>query len=130
MPTRFRGPLRRPKRLRALVASCVLAGACLAAVPSSAGAYTEQFCQWAWMGSGGNCFAGNRHTLQYVDGWSMNTSQRVCAASFVTPWGTQNSDWRCDYSWTEKVLLGRVDGVGAIHNGDPYPFYGYGQQDF
>jgi hypothetical protein len=130
MPTRFPGPLRRPKSLRALVATCALAGACMAAVPSSAGAYTEHFCQYAWMGSGGTCFAGNRHTLQLVDAWSINTYQRVCAASFTAPWGAQNSDWRCDYGQTEKYLGGRVDGVGGIHNGDPSAFYGYGTQDF
>jgi hypothetical protein len=130
MPTRLPAPLLRLKRLRALVLACALAAACAAAIPSSAGAYTEHFCQYAWLGSGWNCPAGNRHTLQMVDGWSINTYQRVCAASFTSSYGAQNSDWRCDYGWTEKYLGGRVDGVGAIRNGDPNPFYGYGTQDF
>jgi hypothetical protein len=130
MPTRFPRPLLRPKRLRALVSACILAAAFAAAIPSSAGAYTEHFCQYAWMGSGTNCYAGSRHTLQTVDGWTINSYQRVCAASFVAPWGTQNSDWRCDYGWTEKYLGGRVDGVGGIRNGDPSPITGYGTQDF
>ena len=130
MPTRFPGPLRRPKRLRALVSACALAAAFAAAVPSSAGAYTEHFCQWAYMSPGSNCYAGSRHSLQAVNAWSMGTIQRVCAASFVAPWGSQNSDWRCDYSFVQKWLGGRVDGVGAIHNGDPSWINGYATQDF
>jgi hypothetical protein len=130
MPTRILRPPRRSKRLRALLSACVVAGACAAAVPSSAGAYTEHFCQYAWMGSGADCYAGSRHTLQAVNGWSINTWQRVCAASFVAPWGSQNTDWRCDYGSVQKWIGGRVDGVGGIHNGDPSPFYGYGTQDF
>jgi hypothetical protein len=130
MPTRFPGPLRRPKRLRALLVACIAAGVCAIGVPSSAGAYSEHFCQYSWMGSGWDCYAGSRHTLQAVSGWTINSSQRVCAASFVAPYGAQNSDWRCDYAYTQKSLGGRVDGVGGIHNGDPSPFYGYGIQDF
>jgi hypothetical protein len=107
-----------------------VAGACAAAVPSSAGAYTEHFCQYAGMPSATNCFASNRHTLQAVNAWSIDGYRRVCAASFVVPWGAQNSDWRCDYQAVQKFLGGRVDGVGAIRNSDPQWMTGYGTQDF
>jgi hypothetical protein len=129
MPTRFLRPPRRPNRLRALISICVVAGACAAAVPSTAGAYTEHFCQYAYMSSGSNCYAGSRHTLQYVTGYTINSWQRVCAASFVAPYGAQNSNWACDYNVVQKYL-GGVAGVGGIHNGDPSPFTGYGTQDF
>lgn len=130
MPTSSPWPPPRPKRLRGLVSTCLAAGACALAVPASAGAYTEHFCQFAAMPSGSNCYAGSPHTLQVVKGWSINSTQRVCAASFAAPWGAQNSDWRCDYAYTEKWLFGSVAGVGGIHNGDPYPMTGYGTQDF
>ena len=130
MPTRFPGPPRRPKRLRALILTCAVAAAWAAAAPSPASAYQEHFCQYAYMPSGSNCYAGNRHTLQAVTGYTINTWQRVCVASFVAPWGAQNSDWRCDYGFAQKLLGGRVDGVGGLHNGDPWAFYGYGVQDF
>ena len=130
MPTRSLRPPRRPKRLRALVIACALAGACAAAVPSSAAAYQEHFCQYQPMNAGDNCFAGTRHTLQQVNGYTINDWQRVCAASFSAPWGSQNSDWRCDYGTTVKYLYGRVDGVGALHNGSGGFIWGYGTQDF
>lgn len=130
MPTRLPRPPRRPKRLRTLILTCTFAAACAAAVPSSAAAYTEHFCQYASLWPGDNCYAGSQHTLQAVNAWSINNPQRVCAASFTAPWGTQTSDWRCDYGFVQKYLGGRVSGVGAIHNGDPYFMYGYATQDF
>jgi len=130
MPIRHRRPRLRPKRLSALIVTCAALGAGALALPSTAGAYTDHFCQYQALGPGWNCFADNRHTLQLVRGWSLGNYQRVCAASFTSPWGTQNSDWRCDYGYTEKWLWGRVDGVGAVHNGDPYWMTGYGMQDF
>ena len=130
MPTRRRRPLRRSRRLYALLTTCLALSAGALALPSSAGAYTDHFCQFQSLGPGWECFAPNRHTLQRVQAWSINSFQRVCAASFTTPWGSQNSDWRCDYGWTEKYLGGRVDGVGAIHNGDPGWITAYGTQDF
>lgn len=130
MPTRFLRPRLRLKRLRALVLTCALAGAFAAAVPSSASAWSEHFCQYAGMPSGSNCYAGSRHNLQAVKGYTINGYQRVCAASFVSPWGSQNSDWRCDYGYVEKWLGGSVAGVGGIRNGDPSWMTGYGVQDF
>jgi hypothetical protein len=130
MPMTVSRPSLRPTRLRALIAAVVAAAACAAALPPKADAYTEDFCQYTGMWPGQNCYAGNRHTLQAVYGWTINSSQRICAASFTAPYGLQNSDWRCDYAYTEKLLYGRVDGVGGIHNGDPYGFYGYARQEF
>lgn len=129
MPTRSFLPHRRSRRLCALLAACA-ALTVGALTPSSASAYEEHFCQWAVMGPGWDCFAGDRHTLQQVNAWSLWSFQRVCAASFTSPWGSQNSDWRCDYGVTSKWLGGRVDGVGAIHNGDPGWMYTYGVQYF
>jgi hypothetical protein len=101
-----------------------------AALPSPANAYTEHFCQYVSLGSGWECFAGNRHTLQAVTAYSINSWSRVCAASFSNPYSGQNSDWVCDYGVAYKYIGGRVGGVGAIHNGDPYAILGYGTQDF
>jgi hypothetical protein len=112
------------------MASAALSAGALA-LPAQAGAYTEHFCQFATLPPGGNCLAPDRHTLDGVNAWSINAVQRVCAASFTHAWGgSQNSDWRCDYGWTYKYLGGRVDGVGAIHNGDPWWMITYGTQDF
>lgn len=130
MPARSPKPPRRLLRRRVLLSALLAAAACALAAPASSGAYTQHFCQYAGMPSGTNCYAGTRHTLQAVNGWSIDSYQRVCAASFDTAWGSQNSDWRCDYGWTQKLLGGRVDGVGAIRNGDPYWMTGYGTQDF
>ena len=130
MPTRDLRPFRRSKRLCALLTTCLAMTAGAAVAPSAANAYQEHFCQYAALGPGDNCPAPNRHTLQYVTAYSINSWSRVCAASWSTPWGYQNSDWRCDYGYAQKYLGGRVDGVGVIHNGDPWPIFGYGTQDF
>ena len=130
MPTRHHLPWRRPKRLFALLCACGTLGIGALAVPTSAGAYTDHFCQYVFLPSGANCYASNPHTLQTVNGWSVNSFQRVCAASFTGPYGWQTSDWRCDYGFTQKLLWGRVSGVGGVHNGDPSAMYGYGTQDF
>ncbi len=126
IPARFR---RRP--IAAAIAASALLGAIALGAPSSASAYYQQyFCQNVWMPSGTNCKASNRHTLQTVNGWTINSVDRICAASFTSAWGYQNSDWRCDYEYVQKILGGRVQGVGAIHNGDPQGFHGYGMQEF
>jgi hypothetical protein len=131
MPIRDHRPLRRSKRLLALLATTAALGTAFLAAPSSAGAYYEEpFCGFMTLWPGGECFAATRHTLQEVQGWSVNSWQRVCAASFSTPYSGQNSDWRCDYGTTLKSLGGRVDGVGAVHNGDPSPFVAVGVQRF
>lgn len=131
MPDSDTRPLRRPRRrLRALAGACALVGAFALGAPASAGAYEEHFCQYVTLTPGMNCYASNRHTLQTVKAWSVGSTDRVCAASFTAPWGSQNSDWRCDYGYVIKSLGGRVDGVGAIHNGDPQTFIGYGIQEF
>ena len=129
MPIRNSRPPRRSRRLLALLTTCS-ALAIGAAAPTPASAWDEHFCQYAQLAPGWECFAGSRHTLQQVNAWSLWSFQRVCAASFTSPWGTQNSDWRCDYGVTSKWLGGRVDGVGAIHNGDPYWMWTYGVQSF
>jgi hypothetical protein len=98
-------------------------------MPSPASAWEEHFCQWASLGPGWNCYAPNRHTLQTVRAIS-NGWMRICAASYSSPWGYQNSDWRCDYGEVWKNLEGRVDGVGAIHNGHPGWMIVYGFQWF
>jgi len=130
MPIRHGQPRRRSKRFCALLTICLAFGVSALALPSPASAWTEHFCQYSSLGPGWECYAGNRHTLQVVRAWSIGNYQRVCAASYTSPWGSQNSDWRCDYGATEKWLGGRVDGVGAIHNGDPYWMTTYGTQDF
>lgn len=130
MPSRYPRSRRRPKRLRALILACALAGACAAAVPAPAAAYTEHFCQYASLWPGNTCYAGDRHNLWAVNAWSIDSYSRVCAASFIAPYSSQNSDWRCDYGSVQKFLGYRVDGVGGIHNGDGWHLYGYGTQDF
>lgn len=123
--------LRRPRRrLAALTAVSAMLGAAALGAPSSASAYQQHFCQYAYMPSGTNCYAQYRHTLQNVFGWTIASDDRVCAASFTSQWGSQNSDWRCEYTYVQKFLGGRVEGVGAIRNGDPQHFYGYGVQEF
>ena len=129
MPIRDLRPIRRRRRLCALVTTCA-ALAVGAAAPSSAGAYEETFCQYVTLWPGGECASGSRHTLQQVTAVSGLSTQRICAASFAWPWGGQNSDWRCDYGLTVKLLGGRVDGVGAIHNGDPTILWTFGWQYF
>ena len=130
MPIREHRPRQRSRRLCALLVTCAALGVGALSAPSSASAYDEAFCPFVTLYSGQECFAENRHTLQLVKGWSVGSYQRVCAASFSTPYSMQNSDWRCDYGYTEKWLGGRVDGVGALHNGDPYPFIAAGFQSF
>jgi hypothetical protein len=130
MPIRELRPRKRSRRLCALLTTCLALGVGATALPSPASAYTEHFCQYANMAPGADCWAGNRHTLQAVTAYSINSWSRVCAASWTTPWGSQNSDWRCDYQVAYKYIGGRVDGVGVIHNGDPFWIYGYGTQDF
>jgi hypothetical protein len=130
MPIRNRRPRRRSRRLCALVTISAALGSAALALPSSAGAYTDHFCQFTALAPGWECFAPNPHTLQQVNGWTIGSTQRICAASFTAPWGTQNSDWRCDYGATVKFLGGRVGGVGALHNGDPGWLTAYGTQDF
>jgi hypothetical protein len=117
------------RRFAALAAAGALGGAALAA-PSPAAAGEDHFCQYVTMPSGSNCYATTARTLQYVRGWTINTYDRICAASFTAPFGTQSSDWRCDYGYVEKLLGGRVYGVGALHNGDPDAFVGYGVQGY
>jgi hypothetical protein len=129
MPTRHRRPPTRSGRLCALAVTCAVGGGALA-LPSPAAAATDHFCQFATLGSGAECFAPDRRTLQNVRAWVINTPQRVCAASFSVPWGQQSSSWRCDYGFAEKDLGGGVYGVGAIHNGDPSSFVTYGTQDY
>jgi hypothetical protein len=107
------------KKLRLLATGALAVGAL--AVPGTAGAASEGFCGGAWLESGWDCHAGNVRTLQSVEGWVWTSgSHRVCAASASWYGGPLNSDWRCDYSVVVKVLNGRVDGVGAVHNGAPY----------
>ncbi len=130
MPIRCRRPRLRSTRLCALAATSAVLGAGALALPSPAAAYTDHFCQFTTLGSGWQCFAPNAHTLQSVQGWTINSYNRICAASFTSPWGTQNSSWRCDYGYTQKYLGGSVGGVGALHNGDPSTFVAYGTQDF
>ena len=124
-------PLRRPRRRIAVltVASAVF-GALALGAPSSASAYQQHFCQYVTLPSGNHCNAGARHTLQNVYGWTIGSNDRICAASFTSTWGIQNSDWRCEYSYVQKILGGRVEGVGSIRNGDPNWFVGYGVQEF
>jgi hypothetical protein len=117
MPIHDFRPLRRSKRLWALLTTCVaLSGAALA-MPSSASAYEEPFCVFVYLGPGSNCYAENRHSLQAVRGVSSGW-QRICASSAAYAWGPQNSLWRCDYGEVIKYLDGRA-GVGLLHNGDP-----------
>jgi hypothetical protein len=130
MPIRENRPRKRSRRLCALLVACAALGVGALSAPTSASAYDESFCPFNTLYSGQECFAQNRHTLQLVRGWSVNAYQRVCAASFSTPYSMQNSDWRCDYGYTEKWLNGRIDGVGALHNGDQYPFIAAGFQSF
>jgi hypothetical protein len=122
---------RRPRRrLLALAATSAVLGAVALGAPTTASAYQQHFCQYQFMPSGTNCFAQSRHTLQNVFGYTIGSSDRICAASFTTAWGTQNSDWRCEYEYVHKILGGRVEGVGAIRNGDPQAFVGYAVQEF
>jgi hypothetical protein len=106
-----------------------LLGVAALGAPSSASAYQEHFCQYATMPSGTNCYAPTRHSLDTVYGYTIGSTDRICAASFNVPFGSQNSDWRCDYGSVYKLLYGR-DGVGAIRNGDPQLFFGYAIQEF
>jgi hypothetical protein len=129
MPIRQRRPRRRSRRLCAMATVCACLGTGALALPSSAGAYTDHFCQYTTLGPGWECYAPNRHTLQVVTGWSIGAYQRVCVASYTAPWGTQNSNWNCDYGVAQK-FLGGLAGVGAIHNGDPGWMVTYGTQDF
>jgi hypothetical protein len=89
------------------------------ALPSSASAWEEPFCVFVWVAPGSECFAQNLHTLQAVRGVSGGWD-RMCVASYTHPWGTQNSNWRCGYNDVTKYIDGRVDGVGVVHNGEPY----------
>jgi hypothetical protein len=130
MPIREHRPIPRSRRLAALVLSCAVLGVGALSAPTSASAYDEPFCGFSTLYSGWECYGQSRHTLQLVRGWSVNSFQRVCAASFSTPYGGQNSDWRCDYGYAEKSLGGRIDGVGAVHNGDPWPFVAVGIQSY
>ena len=124
-------PFRRSRRrLTAAAAAAALLGVAALGAPSSASAYQEHFCQFTTLSPTEVCFAPTRHSLQIVNAWSIAPSyERVCAASFNSPNGWQNSDWRCDYGLAQKFLGGQ-DGVGAIRNGDPTLFVGYGRQDF
>jgi len=117
MPIHDSRPLRRSKRLCALVTTCLALGATSLALPSPASAYEEPFCVFVYLPPGGECMAQNRHTLEAVKGVASGPL-RICAASFDTPWGTQNSNWRCDWGTVWKSIEGRVDGVGALHNGE------------
>ena len=123
----------RPRLGRRRLAGLFAAGGLLAALalgaPSSASATQEHFCQYVPLASGATCYAQNRRTLQRVLGWSSGSSDRVCAASFTAPWGSQNSTWRCDYTYAEKILGGLL-GVGALHNGDPQAFTAFGTQEY
>jgi hypothetical protein len=130
MPIREYGPRKRSWRLCALLVTCAALGVGALAAPTSASVWEEPFCPFVTLYSGQECFAQNRHTLQLVKGWSVGAYQRVCAASFSTPYSMQNSDWRCDYGYVEKWINGRVDGVGALHNGDQYPFIAAGFQSY
>jgi hypothetical protein len=128
MPDTDRGRGRR--RLAWLTtASAVLAAAALGA-PSPAAAYQQHFCQNVFLLSGTNCHATDRHSLLNVYGFSMNTVDRVCVATHNWPFGTQNSDWRCDYKTAQKNFTSRVDGVGTVRNGDPQAFVAYGIQEY
>ena len=122
-------PRRGRRRFAGLSAACGLLGALTLGMPSSASAYEEHFCQYVVLPSGANCYAQNRRALLHVYGWSYGSNDRVCAASFTSPWGSQNSAWRCDYSYVDK-FLGGLQGVGAIHNGDPQAFTAYGAQEY
>jgi hypothetical protein len=130
MPIRENRPRKRSRRLCALLVICASLGVGGLSAPTSASAYDEAFCPFNTLWSGQECYAQNRHTLQLVRGWSVSSYQRVCAASFTSQYGLQNSDWRCDYGYTEKYIGGRIDGVGALHNGDPFPFIAAGIQSF
>ena len=124
-------PQRRPKRPRALVLTCLVAVASTAAVPSSASAFSEGFCGSVGLNPGDNCFASNRHNVLQVSAASLNSYDRVCAATFTAPLGSQNSNWVCDYGTTLRDFGGaRVSGVGAVHNGDPQFFYTTATQEY
>ena len=129
MPASERFPRPR-RRLTGVAVATALLGVAALGAPSSASAYQEHFCQFTTMPSGTNCYAPVRHTLQNVQGWTIGSTDRICAASFNVPFGSQNSDWRCDYGSVLKLLGGRVDGVGAIRNGDPQAFVSYAIQEF
>lgn len=131
MPGSASGPPTRPRRrLAAVVGAFALTGALSLGAPSSASAYEQHFCQNVWLASTAVCTAADVHTLQTVTAWSLSGPYRVCAASYTWQWGTQNSDWRCDYTAAVKSLGGRVVGVGAIRNGATVGIVGYGVQEF
>jgi hypothetical protein len=130
MPIREYRPFKQSMRPCALLVTCTALGVGALSAPTSASAYEESFCPFYTLYSGQECFAQTRHTFQLVKGWAVGSWYRVCAASFSTPYSMQNSDWRCDYGYTEKWINGRVDGVGALHNGDQYPIIAAGFQSF
>ena len=120
---------RRRRRLVPLMATGAVVAAALLA-PSSASAYQQHFCQYVVLPPGADCLASDRHSLLAVYGFSYMSNDRVCVATFTSSTGTRNSDWRCDYSSVTKTFSTRLDGVGAIHNGDPQSFVSYAIQEY
>ena len=111
----------RRRRLMALVASVF--ATCALMAPSSASAGEDWFCQGVWLNSGWECRTDQRHTLWSVGAYVTSMSPyRICAASAVSYWGSQNSEWRCDYGSVSRQLNGSVYGVGVVRNGAPYGY--------
>jgi hypothetical protein len=111
--------------------TCLTAAACAAIAPASASAYRENFCWGVPLNSGADCYSTSRHSLLQVQAASVYNPDRVCAAVFTGPYGGQVSTWACDYGTATRWFGGgRVDGVGAIHNGSPQFIYGVASQDF
>jgi hypothetical protein len=113
---------RRPGRRRRFVAlvTAVLASCALMA-PSSASAGEDWFCVGVWLHSGWECRTDQRHTLWSVGAYVSNAAPyRICVASATSYWGSQSSDWRCDYTSVSRDFYGSVYGVGVVRNGAPY----------
>lgn len=114
-------PGRRRRRVLALVATALASSALIA--PSTASAGDDWFCGGVWLESTWQCRAEPQRTLWAVHGYVANGSPyRICAASAVSQWGPQNSDFRCDYGSVAKSLYGWVYGVGIVRNGAPHGF--------
>ena len=121
MPIFEGGRPRRRRRVLALVATALASSALIA--PSSASAGDDWFCGGVWLESTYQCRAVPQRTLWAVHGYVANgASYRICAASAVSYWGPQNSDFRCDYGSVAKYLYNNVYGVGIVRNGAPHGF--------
>jgi hypothetical protein len=105
----------------ALVATVAAGCALIAPTPASAG--EDWFCGGVWLNSGWECRTDQRHTLWSVGAYvAYAAPYRICAASATSYWGSQNSDWRCDYTSVTRQLNGSVVGVGVVRNGAPFGY--------